>query len=170
MSNYLISPHDGKLVWLGPPDESMGVHFKLSAEQTAGAFSIVEHPIGPRTLVPPHTHAHEDEFSFVLQGKIGARIGDEVLEAATPGCYIIKPRGIPHSFWNPTSEPARIVEIISPPGFERYFDEGSRLMADGPPDMETINKLAARYGLTFHMEWVPELVAKYNLNWPRGEP
>jgi quercetin dioxygenase-like cupin family protein len=169
MSNYLIAPNDGKLVWLGPPQESMGVHFKLFGEQTAGAFSIVEHPIAPRTLVPPHTHTHEDEFSFVLEGKIGARIGDDVLEEATPGCYIIKPRGIPHSFWNPSSKPARIIEIISPPGFERYFAEGADLLTDGPPDMDAIAKLAARYGLTFHMEWVPDLVAKYNLNWLRSE-
>ena len=48
------------------------------------AFSVVEHSLKPGAATPPHTHAHEDEYSYVLEGKIGARIGDKVVEA-TPG-------------------------------------------------------------------------------------
>jgi len=166
MPGYLITPHEGKAVWLGPPGQGLGVDFKLYGENTGGNFSIVEHPIPPGTFAPPHTHTREDEYSFVLDGVVGARIGDEVIEA-TPGCYVVKPRGIPHAFWNAGPQQARIIEIISPAGFEKYFAEAAEMVrAGGPPDVEAITRLASGYGLTLHLEWIPELVAKYKLNWP----
>ena len=86
-------------------------------------FSLVEHPIAPRTLgAPMHVHEHEDEYSYVLEGEVGVQIGDEV-RYARAGDLVVKPRGIPHAFWNRTDEPARLLEIISPGGFERYFAE-----------------------------------------------
>jgi Cupin domain len=118
-------------------------------------------------LVPPHTHTHEDEFSYVLEGEIGARVGDQEI-LATPGSYIIKPRGVPHTFWNAGTKPARILEIISPAGFEKYFLEMSEaLRSDGSPDAEKIGEIASRYELTYEMSWIPELVRKYNLKPPR---
>ncbi len=121
-------------------------------------------------LVPPHTHTHthEDEFSYVLEGEVGARVGDqEVL--AKPGSYIIKPRGVPHTFWNAGTKPARLLEIISPAGFEKYFVEMSEMMrSDGTPDVEKIAEIANRYGLSYEMDWISELVRKYNLTPPRG--
>ena len=159
MSEFVLTPQEGKSVWLG----GMGVDFKLATEQTGGSFSIVEHPIDPGIMVPPHMHTREDEFSYVLEGEIGARIGDQVLHA-TPGCYIVKPRGILHTFWNAGSKRARLIEIISPAGFEKYFAELAELFhGDGPPDFEKLAQIANRYGLTFDMNWIPELTAKYNL-------
>ncbi len=72
MSDFL-SPTAGRLVWLG----GLGVNFKLYGEDTKDAFSIVEHPIEPGVLVPPHTHTYEDEFSYVLEGltRIHAKSG-----------------------------------------------------------------------------------------------
>ncbi len=159
MQEFVLTPQEGKSVWLG----GLGVDFKLAAEQTAGAFSIVELPIDPGILVPPHTHTREDEFSYVLEGEVGARIGDQVLQA-TPGCYIIKPRGILHTFWNAGTKRARLIEIISPAGGEKFFAEMANLsQGGGPPDFEKLAQLANRYGLTYDMNWVPELTAKYNL-------
>ncbi len=114
-------------------------------------------------LVPPHMHTHEDEFSYVLEGEIGARIGDQVLQGA-PGCYIVKPRGIPHTFWNAGSKRARLIKIISPVGFEKFFAEIAELFqGGGAPDFEKRTQIANRYGQTYEMNWVPELTAKYNL-------
>ena len=101
----MVPPGIGELVDRG----GIGVHFKLSGRDTGGAFSIVEHPVEPRVLVPSHVHHLEDEFSFVLEGRIGARIGDDILDVPA-GSYVIKPRDIPHTFWNPTDEPARLIE------------------------------------------------------------
>ena len=139
----------------------VGIKFKIRGDETRQAFSIVEHPLQPRTLVPPHLHHDTDEYSYVVEGQFGARIGDEIL-LANPGDYILKPRNIPHTFWNPTDKLARLVEIISPAGFEKFFMEAGR--SSGIPDIQQVKTLAAKYNTTLGWdEWVPELSKKYNL-------
>ena len=109
MSAHVLGPDEGDLVDLG----GLGARFMLDAKQTGGSFSLVEHPMAPRTLGSPiHTHSREDEYSHVLEGRIGLLIGDEVLEATT-GNLVLKPRGVPHAFWNATDAAARLLEIIS---------------------------------------------------------
>ena len=157
--DVLVAPGTGEAVALG----GVGVIFKLSGEETGGAFSIVEHPIEPGTLVPPHTHSREDELSYVLEGEVGVKIGDLVM-LATPGSYVFKPRGIPHTFWNAGPGPARLLEIITPAGFEAYFREMALLFPSGGlPDFGEVAKLASRYDLTFQMDWVEELATTYHL-------
>jgi uncharacterized cupin superfamily protein len=112
-------------------------------------------------MVHPHVHAHEDEFSYILEDEIGARIGDEMLQATT-GSYVLKPRGLPHTFWNATTKPARLLELISPAGFEKYFAELADLLRTGG-GVDQITKLAERYGMELRMDWVPELCAKFKL-------
>jgi quercetin dioxygenase-like cupin family protein len=156
----IVEAGQGDLVHLG----GIGVHFKIPAEATEGAFSVVEHPIAPGVLVPPHLHAREDEFSFVIEGEIGVRIGDRVFTAG-PGEYVVKPRGIPHTFWNSGPAQARLLEIISPPQFDQFFREAAALLAQaGEPDFERLSALGARYGVDFVMEWVPELSATYGVS------
>jgi len=104
---------------------------------------VVEHPLEPGAFAPPHTHSREDEFSYVLEGTVGVKLGDEEF-LVTKGSYIVKPRGIPHSFWNPGPEPARLLEIIAPAGFEHHFIQLAALVnKNGPPDEEAIGKLAS---------------------------
>jgi len=154
-----IPAKEGKLVSMG----GFGVKFKISGDETNRAFSIVEHAVQPRTLVPPHLHHDTDEYSYVVEGQFGARIGDEILLAG-PGDYILKPRGIPHTFWNPTDKVARLVEIISPAGFEKFFAEAGELFTQGPPEVERVGALAAKYNTTLGWnEWVSELTKKYKL-------
>jgi mannose-6-phosphate isomerase-like protein (cupin superfamily) len=160
----VLEPGEGRSTRLG----SIGVDFKLWGEQTGGAFSVVEHPVDPRGMVPPHLHAHEDEFSYVLEGEIGARVGDVELTVG-PGAYVAKPRGILHTFWNPTDEPARILEIISPAGFENYFVELGEYftsVGNGQRDPARIAEIAGRYDLAFDFSWIPELAEKHGLNAP----
>lgn len=150
----------------GPSVSNGGLEaiFKLSGDETSGAYAVVEHVVLPGQLGSPiHTHTHEDEVSIILEGEIGVLIGDDVFTASA-GPYVVKPRGIPHAFWNGTTAPARFVEIISPPGFERYFAELAELLsAEGPPDMEGVVRLADRYGLIMHMERLPELMERFDV-------
>src|SRR5215213_9144532 len=96
----LIAPTEGKSVDLG----SVGVRFMAWAEETGGGFSIVEHPIPPRTLVAPvHRHSNEDEYSYVIEGRMGALLGDDVVYAET-GDLVHKPRDQWHTFWNAGDE------------------------------------------------------------------
>jgi oxalate decarboxylase/phosphoglucose isomerase-like protein (cupin superfamily) len=107
--------------------------------------------------VLPHVHLHEDEYSYVLEGTIGARVGDHEVVAG-PGSYVIKPRGLMHTFWNAGPGPARLLEVIAPAGFETYFIE---LAEAGDPGRR--QELAAKYGVTYSSDWVAELISRYNL-------
>jgi mannose-6-phosphate isomerase-like protein (cupin superfamily) len=97
-------------VWFG----GVGAQFKLFGEHTRKAFSLIVQPVEPGRMAPPHVHWGEDEFSCVLEGELGARVGDQEV-VATAGSIILKPKGVPHCFWNSTSKPAKFIEIISPP-------------------------------------------------------
>jgi len=156
----LITPTDGDSVELG----GLGVRYMAAGE----GFALVEHPIAPRTLAAPmHVHAHEDEYSYVLEGEVGVQIGDEVIYAR-PGDLVAKPRGVAHAFWNRTDEPARLLEIISPAGFERYFAELAPLLPPQreAPDFEGLAALQARYGVTMDMDTVATISAREGLTVP----
>jgi len=130
-------------------------------DEVGGGFSLVEHPMPPRALAAPlHRHAREDEYSYVLEGRMGALLGDDELIAG-PGDLVFKPRGQWHTFWNAGDEPARILEIISPAGFEKYFDELIELPS--PPTPDVIAEIATRYELELDFASVPRLVAEYGL-------
>lgn len=146
---------------------SIGVGFRLSGDQTGGQVAIVEHSFPPGALVPPHVHTREDEFSIVTAGAIGFRSGSDevVLEA---GGYISKPRGELHTMWNAGPDEARMIEVITPSGFEVFFRELAEAFEARPPDPTALESLAASYGLVFDPAWVPELMAKYALNSPFG--
>src|SRR6266849_6610533 len=153
MQTIVVRPGEGRSVWLG----GMGVKFKVSGADTGGACAVVEHPIEPGRLVLPHVHLHEDEYSYVLEGTIGARVGDNE-GVAGPGSYLIKPRGLMHTFWNAGPGPARLLEVIPPAGFEKYFAE---LAEAGDPDRR--QELAAKYGVTYSSNWVAGLISGYDL-------
>lgn len=157
-----LGPSDGKSVDLG----SVGVRFMAWMEETGGGFSLVEHPIPPRTLVAPlHRHSREDEYSFVLEGRMGAQLGDEVVYADA-GDFAFKPREQWHAFWNAGDQPCRILEIIAPGGFEHFFDELAELQArpDFTPEMTA--GLGGRYGLDFDPDSVPRLCEEHGLAFP----
>ena len=145
-----------------------GVVFKLWSADTGGAVSIVEHPFEPGVLVPPHLHTREDEFSIVTEGEIGFRSGEREVVLG-PGGYITKPRGELHTMWNAGASPARMIEVISPAGFEDFFREVSEMVADGPPAPGAVPDLAARYGLELaRPDWLPDLIDRYRLTPPPG--
>jgi mannose-6-phosphate isomerase-like protein (cupin superfamily) len=157
----VLGPQDGKAGSLA----AIGVRFMVGGDESGGGFSLVEHPMPPRALAAPlHRHSREDEYSFVLEGRVGALLGEEVVHGE-PGDLIFKPRGQWHTFWNAGDEPARLLEVISPAGFERYFEELVDLPSDsGPPDPARIAEIAARYGLELDFESIPGLLQEHGLS------
>ena len=122
----------------------------------------------PRALAAPlHRHNREDEYSFVLEGRMGALLGDEVLEAG-PGDLVFKPRNQWHTFWNAGDEPCRILEIISPAGFEGFFHELVDMGGVASADPQALGELSARYGLEMDPDSIPGLVERFGLR--MGEP
>jgi mannose-6-phosphate isomerase-like protein (cupin superfamily) len=160
----VLKPSDGDMGFLG----SIGARFLIDGEETDGGFSLLEHPMSPRALAAPlHIHTREDEYTFVLEGKVGALLGDDVL-VAEPGDLVWKPRNQWHTFWNAGDEPARILEIIAPAGFEKFFRELSEMGGAINADPEELTALGDRYGHYFKLESIPELVERFGL--VVGEP
>jgi quercetin dioxygenase-like cupin family protein len=161
----VVEPDGGRRGNLAP---GVGVVFKIDGEDTGGALSIVEHPFAVGALVPPHIHTLEDECSIVLEGEIGFRSEDKEVVLG-PGGYIIKPRGEVHAMWNAGATPARMIEVISPAGFERFFRDFVDITDLGPPGPGVVAELGARYQLPFaRPEWLPDIIARYNLTPPPG--
>jgi len=166
-SEYVITPADRTTLLQGP----VGAILMLGGDRTAGSLSLVEHPLQPRALGSPmHTHRDEDEYSVVLEGQVGAQIGEQTVVAG-PGDVLVKPRGVPHAFWNPADQPARLLEIISPAGFEGYFAGLGQIFAgQGTPDPGHLADLAGRYGLDLDLASVPRLAAAHGLRVPGAPP
>jgi mannose-6-phosphate isomerase-like protein (cupin superfamily) len=151
----IVHPGDGLYVDLG----GCGARFVISGEESGGGFALVEHPIPPRHLAAPvHRHHDEDEYSFVLEGTLGALLGDQVVFAEV-GDLAFKPRGQWHTFWNAGDTPCRILEIISPGGFEHYFAE----VAAGA---ESPAALSARYRNDVDGERTRRLCDELGLSFP----
>lgn len=162
----IIGPTDGKSVDL----RSLGVRFMIWGEESGGSISLVEHPIPARTLVAPlHRHSREDEYSYVLEGRMGAQLGDDVVFAEC-GDLVFKPRHQWHTFWNAGDASCRILEIITPAGFEHFFDElGERMAEIDAPNPGVVlgsSDLPARYAIEFQPESVMRLCQEHNLVFP----
>jgi mannose-6-phosphate isomerase-like protein (cupin superfamily) len=161
----VVGPNDGESGFLG----SIGVRFMIDGDEAGERFSLVEHPMGPRALAAPlHRHNREDEYSYVLEGRLGALLGDDVVYAE-PGDLVFKPRNQWHTFWNAGDEPARILEIISPAGFERFFAELVDLGGTLQAEQQELVELCGRYELEMDPDSVPGLVERFDLRFP-GDP
>ena len=154
----VLGPQDGEI--MGSPDGAAD-RFLIGGKESGGGFALVEHRLPARVLAAPlHFHTREDEYSYVLEGRVGALLGeDEVF--ATAGDLIFKPRGQWHTFWNAGDAPARILEIISPAGFEELFRELGAF--ESFPDPQTLAALAARYGGKVNFERTLPIVERYGL-------
>jgi mannose-6-phosphate isomerase-like protein (cupin superfamily) len=164
-STRALGPAAGKSGFLG----SIGVRFMIDGAATDEGFALVEHPMSAHALAAPlHRHVREDEYSYVLEGRMGALLGGDVLEAG-PGTLVFKPRGEWHTFWNAGGEPCRILEVIAPAGFERFFAELVELGGVAQADPATLGELCGRYALEMDPGSVPDLVERFGLRFP-AEP
>ena len=169
----VVLPGQGDIV----PLPGFGAVFKLSSRNNGGEVAIVEHPFEVGTITRPHRHTREDEHSIVLEGEIGFRSDDSEVVLG-PGGYITKPRLQMHAMWNAGSRPGRIVEVITPGGFENYFRELSELLVSPATDpagqearilreLPEFAELAEKYGLTYGTpDWLDDVVHRYGLKPP----
>ncbi|MEO8829162.1 cupin domain-containing protein [Lapillicoccus sp.] len=144
-------------------DQIPGTPFRhlIKAADTGDRFSAQSATIPPGLLVFPHSHVHEDEFTFVFRGRIGGRVGEQDIEVDEGG-FLFKPRGVVHAMWNATDLDAIVLEFISPAGFEGFFEAMGSLSGDAGP--AEIMKIADRYGQTPHPELVAELSQLYGVS------
>ena len=138
---------------------NLGNRFMIDSLSTDGRFALIEHTIAPRKLAAPmHVHEREDEYSYVLSGRMGAQIGDEVVEAG-PGELVFKPRGI----WSASDEETRLLELISPGEFSEYFTELAPLLSADEPDRAKLSEVQARYGLSMDLDSIAPLMERHGL-------
>jgi quercetin dioxygenase-like cupin family protein len=153
----VIRPDDGEV--LGPAEGSRD-RFLVDRSESGG-IALVEHLLGPRALAGPmHRHSREDEYSVVLEGRIGASLGGEVL-IAEPGCVLVKPRGQWHTFWNAGDGAARLVEILSPGGLEELFRRFDSL--DDWPEPEELARMAGEYGCEVDLDATMVVLERHGL-------
>jgi mannose-6-phosphate isomerase-like protein (cupin superfamily) len=154
----VLGPKDGEVA--GSP-EFRTDRFMIDGAGTAGRLSVVEHTLAPHVLAGPlHHHSREDEYSYVLEGRMGARLGDQEVFAQA-GDLVFKPRGQWHTFWNPGDTQTRILELITPAGLEDLFRE---LGAPGVEmDPATLPALAARYGCQVDFQGTAAILQRHGL-------
>ena len=159
MKTTIIQAADGDSFDFG----GLGVRWTIDGDHSQGRFAVVHHPLAPRALAAPlHYHHNEDEYSYVLRGKLGALLGDDVVTAG-PGTWVFKPRRQWHTFWNAGDEPCEIIEVISPAGFENFFRE----VAAHWGDMEKFAAINEKYSLDMKFDSVPGLCERFGLTFPQ---
>ncbi|HZJ05108.1 MAG TPA: cupin domain-containing protein [Nocardioidaceae bacterium] len=141
-----MSPPRPRVLLAGQGDQSTSGkvrdRFIIDGGDTEQRFSVVQHLFDPHGLAAPmHRHHLEDEYTYVLSGRIGAVLEGHEVEAG-PGDLLFKPRGQWHTFWNAHDEPAAVLEFISPAGLEKFF---RWLMDNQDADPEALGAAAAPY-------------------------
>jgi quercetin dioxygenase-like cupin family protein len=154
----VLGANDGEVA--GAP-ESRTDRFMIDGKDSGGRLSVVEHTLPPHVLAGPlHYHSREDEYSYVLEGRLGALLGDQEV-VAEAGDLVFKPRGQWHTFWNPGDTTTRILELITPAGLEDLFRELGA--PGGELDPATLPALAARYGCQVDFQGTGPILQRHGL-------
>ncbi len=111
-----------------PPGEGKTLSFSgnqvtLIHGHPGGVHSVVEWVSEPGIPGPPlHIHTTTDEAFYVVEGTFGFLAGERTFEGGA-GAFVFAPKGLEHTYWNGGKTPSKMLIMISPPGFERYFEE-----------------------------------------------
>ncbi|MCW2722304.1 cupin domain-containing protein [Pseudonocardia sp.] len=133
------------------PGEANGVWLKgtqvlfLNGAGDADGGSAFEMRAAPGFDTGAHRHSRIEEYFYVVDGEIEARAGERSVVGG-PGTFVFVPKGMAHSIANRSPLPATFIFFTSPPGHERYFQDLADVLAiDGPPDIDAIAAVRARY-------------------------
>ncbi len=164
-----MAAKENKKIFIGPDEGAylpvLDVTHKVTAESFGGAFTIIKAALPPGEMIPPHTHTREDECNFVLEGELTCDVGGEIVVAPS-GSYVLKLRDVPHALYNAGAGTVRVLEILTPGGFESYFDEYEQLASSDLGEDERRKaraELGERYGVIWHDERIPETEARFGI-------
>ncbi len=155
MTSRIIRAGEGEI--LGSP---LGCRdrFLVDSSDYGGRMAVVEHLLAPHSIAAPmHRHSKEDEFSFILEGRVWARLGEDE-HVAEVGDLVFKPRGEWHTFWNASDQPARLLELITPGGLEELFR-----LVDTAPDDADLGEQIAPYAVDADMDATVPIMERYDL-------
>jgi mannose-6-phosphate isomerase-like protein (cupin superfamily) len=135
----VLQPGQGKTVSFSGTFSGNRVMFIYEVPDSA--YSLVEWVAAPGAPgTPLHVHRATDESFYVLEGTFGFQVGHQTFEA-TAGTFVFVPKGLEHAFWNEGTISARLLSTVSPPGFERYFEELAEGLAAAGDDAEAAASL-----------------------------
>ena len=125
-----------------------------TAEQTGGAYALIQASVPPGGGPPPHTQADVELF-FVLEGEVTFTVEDRDIVAG-PGTHLRVDPGVLHAFKNHSDAHASMLIQTLPAGLDRYFREVGRpvnSMADHvpptPDEIDLLKAVAPKYGIRF---------------------
>jgi quercetin dioxygenase-like cupin family protein len=144
MKYTVLEPHEGLRLQSGPGRDLI---FKVTGEDTGGAFDYFVVEVAPHGGPPLHVHHVQEETIHVLKGRFKIQIGDETFECGEGG-FAYLPSRVPHAFLNLTGEPGEVIVVYTPGGGHRFYEELGPLTRNGAPDRETVAGLFEKYGMT----------------------
>ena len=144
LASKVLEPHEGLRLQSGPGRDLV---FKVTGDDTAGAFDYFVVEVAPMGGPPLHVHHRQEETIHVLKGRFKVRIGDETFRCGEGG-FAYLPSGQPHAFLNLTDEPAELTMVFTPGGTHKFFEELGPLARTATPDRAAIAALFQKHDCT----------------------
>jgi len=140
----VLAADDGMRLQSGPGRDLV---FKVTGEDTGGAFDYFTVEVAPKGGPPLHVHHRQEETIHVLKGRFKVRIGDEVFELDEGG-FAYLPSKVSHAFLNLTDEPGQIIVVYTPGGGHRFYEELGPATRNGTPDREVVAAIFEKHGMS----------------------
>jgi mannose-6-phosphate isomerase-like protein (cupin superfamily) len=140
----VLAPGEGLRLQSGPGRDLI---FKVTGEDTGGAFDYFIVEVAPKGGPPLHVHHKQEETIHVLKGRYKIRIGDEIFYCEEGG-FAYLPSKIPHAFLNLTDEPGEIIVVYTPGGGHKFYEEFGPISRSGPTDRKVLAALFEKYDMT----------------------
>jgi quercetin dioxygenase-like cupin family protein len=144
-SKYIVlAKGEGLALQSGPGRDLI---FKVTGENTNGAFDYFLVGVAPHGGPPLHVHHIQDETIHVLKGRFKIRIGDEIYYCDEGG-FAYLPAKVPHAFLNLTDKPGEIIVVYTPGGGHKFYEEFGPLARSGPPDPKILAPVFERHNMS----------------------
>jgi quercetin dioxygenase-like cupin family protein len=140
----VLKPNEGYVLQSGPGRDLI---FKLTGDDTGGAFDYFLVGVAPHGGPPLHVHHMQEETLHVMKGRFKVRIGDAIFYCEE-GDFAYLPSGVPHAFLNLTDEPAQVIVVYTPGGSHRFFEEFGEIARSGPPDPKVLGPIFEKYDMS----------------------
>jgi quercetin dioxygenase-like cupin family protein len=140
----VLGPGEGLRLQSGPGRDLV---FKVTGEETGGAFDYFIVEVAPHGGPPLHVHHRQEETIHVLKGQYKIRIGDEV-SRCDEGGFAYLPSKVPHAFLNLTDQPGEIIVVYTPGGGHKFYEELGPATRGGQADPKAIAAIFEKYGMT----------------------
>jgi quercetin dioxygenase-like cupin family protein len=140
----VLTPKEGLKLQSGPGRDLI---FKVTGEDTGGAFDYFIVEIAPHSGPPLHVHHIQEETIHILKGKFKVRIGDEIFYL-NEGDFAYLPSKVPHAFLNLTDKDAEIIVVYTPGGGHKFYEELGPLTRNGKPDHTVVAELFEKFEMT----------------------